>query len=259
MHYSSLFLANRIRRWIYITAFGLCLLTGVTWVGFRALVAFDLRLTTAETLAMIPTQDLWKGRARTSSNLRWFRAGNTKANPQLMQMFADCKFPQQRMIILPILGYTGTGKEAESLIDYLRKKCQALQDKDSPLTHTEKHLLVAILDSLGMMARRDVAVAKRFITDLAKGKETIFIPIYARPLDATIEFGLLYYGYMEPEDLKETVAAALRRTSPEMRQLIGWRDFSEGLRFVKQQEKIPIWRWELDEFRDRVRGKTPRR
>ncbi|MBC8289808.1 MAG: hypothetical protein H8E37_05775 [Planctomycetes bacterium] len=115
-------------------------------------------------------------------------------------------------------------------------------------------ILLEVLDSLGLMARRDIGPAREFITNLAKGQDPLLLPI-SWPVDTTVEYSLKAYALMKPDDLAETAEAAMKRTSSQMQEGYANYDWAELRRWVEERESQPIWKSELEKLRSRVRRK----
>ena len=246
-------------RWMRISVgigFSTLIVAAGIWLVVRAYVVQDLQLTVAETLALVRTtperNESWGYRTLRDHRYHWFKAANPMANPKLRDIFTNPKFPKQQMTAGAILGYTGSDEDAHLVINYLRKKCAIL--KDSPnarLQGADIDLVASACNSLGLMARRGVVPARRFIMDLAKGQEPLLIPI-ANPMDTTIEFALYLYAYMEPEDLAETVAARTGQASAAPQIGTNRHYYTGGIRYVEELESQRIWQSELRELRLRV-------
>lgn len=240
----------------FAVGFGLCALivTGIVWSTVHTQIVQDLQLTVAETLVLVPTNGRTDD-ARPDFRYRWFKAANQKANPELRRVFANPKFPRQQVTVAAILAYTGGEEDARFLIEFLRKTCAKLGGKDYKQIGPDQAIIIGVYESLGLMARRGVVPAQRFITDVAKGKDLFLIPI-ANHTDMTIEVALTCFAYMQPVNLEATAEAALKRASPSMRDRYTGSDWIVGLRWVEDQESRPIWRSELRDFRLRVANQS---
>lgn len=224
------------------------------WAAYESNTVRNLQLTVDETLALIPKSGYEKHTAP-ETRFRWMKVANSNANTKLREIFQQPRIPRQRVTAAVILGYTGKKEDAEFLIAFLREQCARFEKRNPPeAVHPDDVILLEVLKSLGLMARRDIAPAKRFIISLAKGNDPLLLPI-ANPVDITIEYSLKSYSLMKPDDLKETARAALKRASATMQEGYAEYDWAEMIRWVEERESQPIWNSELEKLRRRISRK----
>lgn len=219
----------------------------VLWSG--AFPISDLKLTARETLALVPQAELRV--IGTDRRFNWFRCANPKANEQLMSKYRSADFIDKQITIVSILGYTGGKAEARFVIASLRERSEQLISGKKKEERGDKYLLWAMLNALGNMGRRDIKSAKQFVENVAKGKDTIRIPI-ASP-DLTPMWVIDAYAFLEPKDLDATIQAALKRIPEPNHQNAVRHDYRATYRSVRKREAMWIWGFDLRAFRRKVK------
>lgn len=234
--------------------FGICasLIGACTVVVINSFVVWNLQLTAAETVALVPRTG---SPTRTSSEVRfhWLKAANPAANRELRRLFLNPEFPRQQVTAAKIFGYTGSDADAKMLVDYLRKKCRSISESDIPeAVHPDDVIILEVYLALGLMARRGVKSAKRFITNMVTGKEKLVLPL-AVGQNETVFYSLSYYGLMNPSDLSETAQEATKRATQSFRDSWAGYDWTETLRWIEREEGRIIWKSDLEALRKKIR------
>ena len=197
----------------------------------------ELKLSVKETIALIP-----EGKRRvvgSDQRCNWFRRGSPKANEQLMSMYQSADLIEKQITIVGILGYTGGETEAAFLIINLRNRSKELINGRIREQRGDKYLLIGLLKALGNMSRRGVKAASRFLEDVAKGKDSIQIPISS--VEFTPMWAIDAYAFADPQDLNTTIRDALRRIPEPERTTAKEHDFHAAISAVKRQEARWIW------------------
>lgn len=211
----------------------------------------DVTLSARETLALIP--EIPKSRKRVvglDQRYNWFRGASPEANEQLMSIYRNTDVIEMQITIVGILGYTGRKAEAEFLITSLRNRSDELINGRTREQRGDKYLLSGLLNALGNMSRRGVKAASRFLEDVAKGRDSIRIPIAS--VELTPMWAIDAYAFAAPKDLETTIQDALKRIPEPNLATAKAHDFRAAIRSVKKHEARWIWASELRNLKQKA-------